>query len=187
MAPCLQVQRVRILANLFLFTDYPHMHIPWRNCMIRLLLPYQGADKNLAFRCLCLREPMRDPNQPFGPPSHSLPFFTLCSSSSSPRPNRIAHFSVDKRVWKERVENKGEKKQYKLSKSHWPTSADVSLGIHISVEELEAEIPPHLHHFSRHPLLFLFQLEAIFLRIPCLILCYHDSAFIQVDKRFAVA
>lgn len=77
----------------------------------------------------------------------------------------------EKRGWRIR-----EKKQYKLSKSHWPTSADVSLGIHISAEELGAEIPPHLHHFSRHPLLFLFQLEAIFLHIPCLILCYHDSA-----------
>lgn len=135
-------------------------------------LPFSGAQIQISslffFVWVSHTQLVRDPREPqtttqpvfMSPPSTHLPtpFFHLLFFTRSlqliifPSPNRIAHFSIDEWVWEGGEEKK--KKHHKLSKSHWPTSPDISLGIHVSAKELEEEMfshsPPHLS-FSWKP------------------------------------
>lgn len=86
--------------------------------------------------------------------SYSL---TLRSSSSSPLLIALLIFHWQESMWREGGRRKKKKKQHKLSKSHWPTSPDISLGIHISAKELEEEMFSH------------FSLLSIFLTAPLLL------------------
>lgn len=132
-------------------------------------LPFSGAQIQISslffFVWVSHTQLVRDPREPqtttqpvFMSPPSTHPFLSLALFHSlspahhlPPSPNRIAHFSIDEWVW----ERGGEKKKHhKLSKSHWPTSPDISLGIHVSAKELEEEMfshsPPHLS-FSWKP------------------------------------
>lgn len=103
---------------------------------------------------------------------------TLRSSSSSPLLIALLIFH-----WQESMRREGgeeeKKKQHKLSKSHWPTSPDISLGIHISAKELEEMFspppqPPPIFLTTPPPSLSL-SAGSHFPHIPYLILHEHYS------------
>lgn len=187
------------------------MHIPWRNCMIRLLLQYldeeasappflRCADTNLPFPLALFvwvsqsasTGPARGPNQPL---SLSLLFsfscsfsLTLRSSSSSPLLIALLIFHWQESMRREGGEREKKTHQHKLSKSHWPTSADISLGIHISAKELGEEMPPppFLPIFLTTPSFFSFSWKP-FSSHPIFDPVWALQYIIQVDKRLTVA
>lgn len=100
------------------------------------------------------RDPRETRNQPLGP-SHLF----LCSSSSALR--LIALLIFPSTGNEERL---GKKKKHG---TNFLNPIDLLRQIfHWEFKREEEEPPPHLHQFSRRPLPFPFQLEAIFPPIP---------------------
>lgn len=131
-------------------------------------LPFSGAQIQISslfyFVWVSHTQLVRDPREPqtttqpvFMSPPSTHPFLSLALSSSSSSPLLIALLIFPLTSEYEKGGGGKKKKHHKLSKSHWPTSPDISLGIHVSAKELEEEM------FSHFPPSSLFQLEAIFL------------------------